>query len=65
MKQLVARMASEVLYYTGDAVSRPMVWFDWAWLYPAYNWLMTASHTVQLWSGNELPWTRVNVKDEE
>jgi hypothetical protein len=29
-----------VYYWVGHALSIPMVRLDWAWLYPAYNWLM-------------------------
>ncbi len=31
---------SWVLYFVGDLVSRPMMRYDWAWLYPPYSSLM-------------------------
>ena len=31
-------------YLLGDAVSRPMMWFDWGWIYPVYNRLMRMSY---------------------
>lgn len=39
----VAVVAGHVLWGVGHIVSRPMVWFGWAWLYPAYNWCMVTS----------------------
>jgi hypothetical protein len=56
MKQLIGRVTSEVLYCLGDWVSRPMSHWDWAWLYPAYNWLMDASYRTQVWGGGAEPW---------
>lgn len=58
MKKIVARIASEMLYYLGDWVSYPIYWFDWAWLYPTYNKLMTWSCNIQDWAGNNKPWTK-------
>jgi len=60
IKQLSARILSEILYYSGDWISHPMHWFDWAWLFPIYNRLMTWSYDVQMWAGNELPWRKDN-----
>jgi hypothetical protein len=56
MKQLIGRVASGVLFCLGDWVSRPMSHWDWAWLYPTYNWLMDASYTTQVWGGGAGPW---------
>jgi len=36
MKLMIAYIA----YYLGHWISFPMYWFDWGWLYPAYNRLM-------------------------
>lgn len=66
MKQLIGRAASEVLWYLGDWVSRPMSHWDWVWLYPTYNWLMDASYQTQIWAGNDAPWnTNAIEKDTE
>lgn len=27
----------------GHWISKPMEWFDWGWLYPAYDWCMLRS----------------------
>ena len=64
MKQVVGRVVSEVLYCLGDWVSRPMSHWDWDWLYPAYNWLMDASHGVQVWAGNDVPWQSNAIKEK-
>jgi len=63
IKKFLARIFSEVLYCVGDWVSRPMNWFDWAWLYPVYSWLMIASSNVQDWAGNDQPWGKI--KEQE
>jgi hypothetical protein len=65
MKQWVGRAVSEVLYCLGDWVSRPMYYYDWAGIYPAYNWLMDVSYRIQKWAGNDRPWTQNNIGDEE
>jgi hypothetical protein len=65
MKQLIGGVVSAVLYCLGDWVSRPMHHFDWAWIYPAYNWLMDSSHRVQVWAGNDAPWQPYTTKDTE
>ena len=56
IKQVIGRVASEVLFFLGDLASRPMERFDWGWLYPTYNYLMNTSHRLQLWAGNDKPW---------
>ena len=38
---------SWMLYLVGDLLSKPMIRFDWAWLYPAYNTVMGWSDSVQ------------------
>jgi hypothetical protein len=60
MKQIFARIVSEVLYYIGHWISFPMTWFDWAWLYPPYCRLMCWSCDIQEWAGNEKPWVPNN-----
>ena len=65
MKQLIGRVASEVLFCLGDWVSRPMSHWDWAWLYPTYNWLMDASYTTQVWGGGAGLWQSNTIKDTE
>jgi hypothetical protein len=64
MKQLVGRAVSELLYCLGDCVSRPMYYWDWAWIYPVYNWLMDSSHGIQNWAGNNAPWQPDTIKEE-
>ena len=44
MKQL----ASTVLYHIGDWVSRPMLNYDWGWLYPIYNRIMLLSSELDI-----------------
>jgi hypothetical protein len=65
MKQLAGQFASEVLYYLGDWVSRPMYYWEWAWIYPVYNWLMDASYRTQIWAGIDGPWGLDTTKDTE
>jgi hypothetical protein len=65
MKQYIGRAISEVLYHLGDWVSRPMCYWDWAGIYPVYNWLMDSSHRVQVWAGNNAPWQHDTTKDTE
>jgi hypothetical protein len=65
MKQLVGRVASEVLYCLGDWVSRPMYYWDWDWLYPVYNWLMDSSYRTQIWGSGAGPWDLDTTKDAE
>jgi hypothetical protein len=64
MKQIVGRVASEVLFCLGDWISRPMSHWDWAWLYPMYNWLMDTSHGVQVWAGATGPWQSDAIKEK-
>lgn len=63
MKQLIGRCASEVLFCLGHWIHFPMDWFDWAWLYPAYNWLMDRSYRTQVWGGGVGPW-RLNGNED-
>jgi hypothetical protein len=65
MKQLSGRVLSEVLYCLGDWVSRPMYYWDWAGIYPVYNWLMDSSYRTQIWAGNDAPWHCDTTKDAE
>ena len=64
MKQWIGRVTSEVLFCLGDWISRPMSYWDWTWLYPAYNWLMDASYRTQVWGGAG-PWQSNTIKDTE
>jgi hypothetical protein len=58
MKQLIGRVASETLYYLGHWIHYPMIWWNWSWIYPLYNYLMDCSHRAQVWSGNNVgPWS--------
>ena len=57
MKKILSRIASEILLCLGDWVGYPMSQLDWAWLYPTYNKLMWLSMEVQIWGGNDKPWT--------
>jgi len=57
INKVLARIASEILYYLGHWVSFPMNWFDWAGVYPVYNRLMSWSVNIQDWAGNKKPWT--------
>jgi len=65
MKQLAGQFASQVLYCLGDWVSRPMYYWDWAWIYPGYNWLMDLSYRTQVWAGTDSPWDLDTTKDAE
>lgn len=56
LKKLIGYIITWVLYIVGDIISKPMQWFDWAWLYPTYNRLMLLSYRTQKWAGNETPW---------
>ena len=56
MKKIAGRSVSEILWSLGDWVHYPMRWFDWAWIYPVYNRLMTWSSDVQDWAGCSGPW---------
>jgi len=60
IKKAFARIVSEVLYYLGHWISFPMSRFDWDWLYPVYNQLMTWSIDTQDWAGNDKPWENVD-----
>jgi hypothetical protein len=64
MKQWIGCTASEVLFCLGDWISRPMSHWDWAWLYPAYNWLMDASYRTQIWANSAGPWQSDTTKKE-
>jgi hypothetical protein len=65
MKQWVGRAVSEVLYCLGDWVSCPMYYWDWAGIYPVYNWLMDLSYRTQVWAGTDGPWDLDTTKDAE
>ena len=65
MKQLIGRVVSEVLWYLGDWIHYPMIWFDWAWIYPGYNCLMIWSDDIQQWAGIDGKWTPYEIGDEE
>jgi len=56
MKKITGRILSEILYQLGNIISYPMLWFDWAWIYPAYDILMSGSYNIQQWSKNKTPW---------
>ena len=58
MKKIAGRIVSELLWYLGDWIHYPMRWFDWPWIYPVYNRLMTWSSDVQDWAGVDGPWQR-------
>ena len=32
-----------LLFWIGHIISKPMEWFDWGCIYPAYNWCMSTS----------------------
>jgi hypothetical protein len=49
----------------GDWISRPMLAWDWAGIYPVYNWLMDLSYRVQAWAGTNGPWHLDTTKDTE
>jgi hypothetical protein len=65
MKQWIGGIVSQVLYSLGDWVSRPMYYWDWAWIYPGYNWLMDTSYRTQIWAGTDGPWQHDTIKDKE
>ena len=65
MKQWIGGVISEVLYCLGDWVSRPMYYWDWAGIYPVYNWLMDLSYRTQVWAGTDGPWDLDTTKDAE
>ena len=46
---------SYVYYFFGHIISKPMYWFDFWWLYPAYNKLMIKSYEIQEKTGKG-PW---------
>jgi hypothetical protein len=58
MKRITGFILSWLLWVIGDLIGRPMVSFDWAWLYPAYNWLMLTSSDLHAWGGIG-PWREV------
>lgn len=45
------------LFWAGHVVSLPIGWWNWAWLYPAYNWLMVTS--VRFDTDNRV-WERID-----
>jgi hypothetical protein len=44
-------------YYIGCIISKPMLWFDWAFLYKSYNFVMLKSADIQHKTGKG-PWKR-------
>lgn len=52
------RLLSWALYWAGDAVSKPMLAYDWDWLYQPYNALMTWSVDIQ--GNGRGPWEKIN-----
>lgn len=44
-------------YYIGHIISKPMLAFDWAWLYKSYNYFMLKSGDIQRKTGKG-PWRR-------
>ena len=41
-------MVAYILYYIGDWISRPMIRYDWGWLYPIYNSIMLLSSELDV-----------------
>ena len=59
VKKTIGYIVSWTLFWLGDLISRPMNRFDcFAWLYPAYNKLMSCSIRVQDWAGLDEPWEK-------
>jgi len=58
MKKLVAYIASWILFWIGDLISKPMNYFNWDWLYPIYKCSMLVSYRVQIWANNNTPWEK-------
>jgi len=60
-------MLAYIAYYLGHWISFPMHWFDWGWLYPAYNRLMIWSAELDdegvIWKFSSYKHTLVD-KDE-
>lgn len=57
MRKVIGYLLSWFCFILGDAVSRLMNVFDWAWwLYPVYNRLMSTSTDIQTWGGGHGPW---------
>jgi hypothetical protein len=66
MQLIIGYVASWVLYWIGDTLSRVMVLTDWlAFLYEPYNWCMTESYNIQEWSGAKSPWVVVSTDHEQ
>ena len=51
---------SHLLFFAGAAVSYPMAWFAWGWLYSLYSWLMCCSAELDEW---DAVWTTVPDED--
>jgi hypothetical protein len=49
--------ASHALFVVGDLLSKPMMAFDWGWIYPAYNRLMGWSSEIQ-GDSERGPWSK-------
>ena len=65
IKKFVGFAGAWTLYYLGDWVHWPMIWFGWSWIYPIYNVLMTCSGEVQHWAGNTGPWRPYTIEDDK
>lgn len=60
MRKVIGWTLAWVFYWLGHWVSRPMEWFDFWWLYPIYNKLMSWSYDIQEWGGDYGPWRDCN-----
>lgn len=58
MENIFGRYVMSYFYfYIGHIISKPMLWFDWAFLYKSYNYLMIKSSDIQHKTGKG-PWKR-------
>jgi hypothetical protein len=62
MKKTLAFWLSITLFTLGDLVSKPMNKFDWSWIHPMYNKLMTWSSNIQDQYKCNGPWQPVKQK---
>lgn len=56
MKLLAVYLVAWPCYWLGDLISKPMLLWDWAFLYPTYNRLMCWSSDIDDWAGGEHIW---------